>query len=195
MYMTWLPATWVSLTWSFCNLQLDDVTGADFENSLHTSTQSEKRQWAQCIIIICEILPREALWLQDSQTKLFKTCPAKMPTLQVRQNLFCLLVIFFLQCRLRDMTYSAPITVDIEYTRGSQVSRVFNIFLDCSNIVFRRSATGVHRQTKQFELTSFFVFLWLLSGEYRVVHLYLADHFRTSQSACTKSTFHSCDIY
>ena len=25
-----------------------------------------------------------------------------------------------LQCRLRDMTYSAPITVDIEYTRGSQ---------------------------------------------------------------------------
>lgn len=28
-------------------------------------------------------------------------------------------VILF-QCRLRDMTYSAPITVDIEYTRGSQ---------------------------------------------------------------------------
>ena len=25
-----------------------------------------------------------------------------------------------LQCRLRDMTYSAPITVDIEYTRGNQ---------------------------------------------------------------------------
>lgn len=25
-----------------------------------------------------------------------------------------------LQCRLRDMTYSAPITVDIEYTRGQQ---------------------------------------------------------------------------
>ena len=25
-------------------------------------------------------------------------------------------------CRLRDMTYSAPITVDIEYTRGQQVS-------------------------------------------------------------------------
>lgn len=24
------------------------------------------------------------------------------------------------ECRLRDMTYSAPITVDIEYTRGSQ---------------------------------------------------------------------------
>lgn len=28
------------------------------------------------------------------------------------------------ECRLRDMTYSAPITVDIEYTRGNQrVSR------------------------------------------------------------------------
>lgn len=24
------------------------------------------------------------------------------------------------ECRLRDMTYSAPISVDIEYTRGSQ---------------------------------------------------------------------------
>lgn len=24
------------------------------------------------------------------------------------------------ECRLRDMTYSAPITVDIEYTRGNQ---------------------------------------------------------------------------
>ena len=24
------------------------------------------------------------------------------------------------ECRLRDMTYSAPVTVDIEYTRGSQ---------------------------------------------------------------------------
>lgn len=28
--------------------------------------------------------------------------------------------LFSFQCRLRDMTYSAPITVDIEYTRGSQ---------------------------------------------------------------------------
>ena len=25
------------------------------------------------------------------------------------------------QCRLRDMTYSAPISVDIEYTRGKEV--------------------------------------------------------------------------
>lgn len=28
--------------------------------------------------------------------------------------------LFSSKCRLRDMTYSAPITVDIEYTRGSQ---------------------------------------------------------------------------
>lgn len=25
------------------------------------------------------------------------------------------------QCRLRDMTYAAPITVDIEYTRGKEI--------------------------------------------------------------------------
>lgn len=34
-----------------------------------------------------------------------------------RRSSGCLIVF---QCRLRDMTYSAPITVDIEYTRGSQ---------------------------------------------------------------------------
>ena len=33
---TWhdYPWPWVSLTWLLCNLQLDDVPGADFENSL-----------------------------------------------------------------------------------------------------------------------------------------------------------------
>lgn len=36
-------------------------------------------------------------------------------TLHHSHETFC-----FSQCRLRDMTYSAPITVDIEYTRGSQ---------------------------------------------------------------------------
>lgn len=30
------------------------------------------------------------------------------------------ITVILFQCRLRDMTYSAPITVDIEYTRGSQ---------------------------------------------------------------------------
>ena len=25
------------------------------------------------------------------------------------------------QCRLRDMTYAAPVTVDVEYTRGKEI--------------------------------------------------------------------------
>ncbi len=29
--------------------------------------------------------------------------------------------LFVFQCRLRDLNYSAPITVDVEYTRGNQV--------------------------------------------------------------------------
>ena len=42
---TWhdYPWPWVSLTWLLCNLQLDDVPGADFENSLYAFGQSEKR--------------------------------------------------------------------------------------------------------------------------------------------------------
>ena len=54
--LTWLPLEimyrghtwhdylwpWVSLTWVLYNLQLDDVLGADFENSLYTVGQSEK---------------------------------------------------------------------------------------------------------------------------------------------------------
>ena len=40
-----------------------------------------------------------------------------------------------LQCRLRDMTYSAPITVDIEYTRGTQVNRINIIHLQQRTLV------------------------------------------------------------
>jgi len=41
---TWLdyPWPWVSLTWLLCNLQLDDVTGANFENLLYPFSQSEE---------------------------------------------------------------------------------------------------------------------------------------------------------
>ena len=41
---TWhdYPWPWVSLTWLLYNLQLDDVSGADFENSLYVFGQSEK---------------------------------------------------------------------------------------------------------------------------------------------------------
>ena len=101
----------------------------------------------------CEILPREGLWPQDSQTKLFSTRLSKYPHHRPgRVNLACLL--FFLQCRLRDMTYSAPITVDIEYTRGSQVSRVLYFLTVISDRgfinVFRRRATCFHRWTNFF---------------------------------------------
>ena len=42
---TWhdYPWPWVSLTWLLYNLQLDDVPGADFENSLYAFGQSVKR--------------------------------------------------------------------------------------------------------------------------------------------------------
>ena len=42
---TWhdYPWPWVSMTWLLYNLQLDDVPGADFENSLYAFGQSEKR--------------------------------------------------------------------------------------------------------------------------------------------------------
>ena len=29
------------------------------------------------------------------------------------------------QCRLRDMTYAAPLMVDVEYTKGREISRFF----------------------------------------------------------------------
>ena len=45
------PWPWVSSTWLLYNLQLDDVQGADFENSLYTFSQSEKRYWVECIVI------------------------------------------------------------------------------------------------------------------------------------------------
>ena len=49
---TWhdYPWPWVSLTWLLHNQPLDDVTGADFENSLCAFVRSEKRKWVQCIL-------------------------------------------------------------------------------------------------------------------------------------------------
>ena len=40
---TWYPWPWVSLTWLLYNLQLDDVPAVDFQNSLYSFGQSEKR--------------------------------------------------------------------------------------------------------------------------------------------------------
>ena len=45
LYMTWLSAT-------LYNLQLYDVPGVEFKNSLYAFGQSEKRKWVQCIIMI-----------------------------------------------------------------------------------------------------------------------------------------------
>ena len=42
-YMTWLPVALSVLGMKLYNLQLDDVPGADFENSLYAFGQSEKR--------------------------------------------------------------------------------------------------------------------------------------------------------
>ena len=53
-YMTWLPRT---LTWLLYNLRLDDVPGADFENSLYAFGQSEKREWVEC-----KIISKTTLW-------------------------------------------------------------------------------------------------------------------------------------
>lgn len=43
------------------------------------------------------------------------------------------------ECRLRDMTYSAPITVDIEYTRGTQRVVRNNLLIGRMPIMLRSS--------------------------------------------------------
>ena len=51
---TWhdYPWPWVSLTWLlYYSLQLNDIPGADFENSKYAFGQSEKKYWVECIII------------------------------------------------------------------------------------------------------------------------------------------------
>ena len=49
LYMTWLPVT-------LYNLQLDEVPGVEFKNSLYAFGQSEKRQWVEGIIMILIIV-------------------------------------------------------------------------------------------------------------------------------------------
>eukprot|EP00053_Salpingoeca_punica_P018423 m.180595 g.180595 ORF g.180595 m.180595 type:complete len:1139 (+) comp17430_c0_seq1:156-3572(+) len=44
-----------------------------------------------------------------------------------------------MQCRLRNLTYSAPITVDIEYTRGSEIRRENDIVVGRMPIMLRSS--------------------------------------------------------
>lgn len=57
------------------------------------------------------------------------------------------------ECRLRDMTYSAPITVDIEYTRGTQQRVVRNgLLIGCMPIMLR-SSNCVLTNKSEFELS------------------------------------------
>lgn len=56
------------------------------------------------------------------------------------------------ECRLRDMTYSAPITVDIEYTRGTQ-RVVRNGLLIGRMPVMLRSSNCVLSNKSEFELS------------------------------------------
>lgn len=56
------------------------------------------------------------------------------------------------ECRLRDMTYSAPITVDIEYTRGTQ-RVVRNSLLIGRMPVMLRSSNCVLSNKSEFELS------------------------------------------
>lgn len=56
------------------------------------------------------------------------------------------------ECRLRDMTYSAPITVDIEYTRGTQ-RVVRNGLLIGRMPIMLRSSNCVLTNKSEFELS------------------------------------------
>lgn len=56
------------------------------------------------------------------------------------------------ECRLRDLTYSAPITVDIEYTRGSQRVARNNLIIGRMPIMLR-SSNCVLRNKSEFELS------------------------------------------
>ncbi|CAH1388640.1 unnamed protein product [Nezara viridula] len=56
------------------------------------------------------------------------------------------------ECRLRDLTYSAPITVDIEYTRGSQRVARSNLIIGRMPIMLR-SSNCVLTNKSEFELS------------------------------------------
>lgn len=52
------------------------------------------------------------------------------------------------ECRLRDLTYSAPITVDIEYTRGNE--RVSKTGLLIGRFVFQIKNKNLTKQLRIF---------------------------------------------
>uniref|UniRef100_A0A1B6DRA4 DNA-directed RNA polymerase subunit beta n=1 Tax=Clastoptera arizonana TaxID=38151 RepID=A0A1B6DRA4_9HEMI len=56
------------------------------------------------------------------------------------------------ECRLRDLTYSAPITVDIEYTRGTQRVARSNLLIGRMPIMLRSSNCVLHGKS-EYELS------------------------------------------
>lgn len=58
------------------------------------------------------------------------------------------------ECRLRDMTYSAPITVDIIYTRGTQRVRRDNLLLGRMPIMLRSSHCVLHGKS-EYEMSKY----------------------------------------
>ncbi|EGG24858.1 RNA polymerase III [Cavenderia fasciculata] len=53
------------------------------------------------------------------------------------------------KCRLRDMTYAAPITVNIEYTRGKQVVQVQDVLIGRIPIMLRSSNCVLTNKTHE----------------------------------------------
>lgn len=56
------------------------------------------------------------------------------------------------ECRLRDLTYSAPIYVDIEYTRGNQKIKKEGIMIGRMPIMLRSSRCPLSKLTTEEEM-------------------------------------------
>ena len=52
------------------------------------------------------------------------------------------------QCRLRDMTYAAPITVDVEYTRGKEVVTRKGVVVGRMPLMLRSSHCVLYGKTE-----------------------------------------------
>ena len=70
------------------------------------------------------------------------------------------------QCRLRDMTYAAPIQVDVEYTRGSQRVTRHNLVIGRLPIMLRSSLCHLHNKSpaQMAKLQVDYVLLLIICG-------------------------------
>ena len=53
------------------------------------------------------------------------------------------------ECRIRDLTYSAPITVDVEYTKGDRIIMKPNILIGRMPIMLGSSNCWLHGKTHE----------------------------------------------